>query len=50
MVKQEKEYIIVNTFSSTRKAAKYFNCSYPTITNYITTGKLFQRQWFLSYK
>jgi group I intron endonuclease len=45
-----KEYIIVNTFSSTREAAKYFNCSHPTITNYITTGKLFQKQWFLSYK
>jgi group I intron endonuclease len=40
--------ILVNTFSSTRKAAEYFNCCYHTIKKYALNGLLFQGKWILS--
>jgi group I intron endonuclease len=41
---------LVNSFISARKAAKSFNCSHITISNYIKSGKLFQNKWTLSLK
>jgi group I intron endonuclease len=41
---------LVNSFISARKAAKFFNCSHATISNYIKSGKLFQDKWTLSLK
>jgi len=43
-----KDGLLVNTFSSARKAGKYFDCSHPTISNYVKNGKLFKGQWKLS--
>ena len=40
--------LFVNTFSSTREAGKYFNCSHSTINSYVKNGKLFQNQWIFS--
>jgi group I intron endonuclease len=39
----------INTFSSIRKAGKYFNCSFTTIKKYTLTEKLFQDKWILSF-
>lgn len=41
--------ILVNNFTSARKAAKYFNCSHPTILIYVKNNELFQNQWILSF-
>jgi group I intron endonuclease len=35
-------------FSSARKAAEHFGCSYPTILKFAKNGKLFQEEWLLS--
>lgn len=40
---------LVNTFSSIRKAGKFFNCSPTTIKKYITTHQIFQDKWILSF-
>lgn len=39
---------ILNSFSSSRKAAEFFKCSHPTINIYVKNGKLFKKQWILS--
>lgn len=36
------------TFSSARKAAKFLNCSYPTILKFAKNGLLFKDKWILS--
>jgi len=38
----------VYSFSSARKAAEFFDCSFPTILKYAQNGKIFQEKWFLS--
>lgn len=45
----DKPSTLIYTFSSTRKAAEHFECSYVTIAKYIKNGKLFQEKWVLSY-
>jgi group I intron endonuclease len=44
----DSDSTLVNTFCSTREAAKFFNCSHTLIANYIKNGKLFQGKWILS--
>jgi group I intron endonuclease len=39
---------LVNSFNSTRKTAKFLNCSHVTIAKYIKNGKLFNNKWILS--
>lgn len=39
---------LVNTFSSAREAAEYFNCRHKIIMKYVKNKKLFQDQWILS--
>lgn len=39
---------LINSFSSARKAAKYFNVTKETILKYARDGKLFKDQWILS--
>lgn len=39
---------LLNSFSSARKAAEYFNCHHPVIMRYVKNGKLFQDKWILS--
>jgi len=41
---------LVKTFLSRKEAAKFYNCSNVTISNYIKNGKLLQNQWILSLK
>jgi group I intron endonuclease len=38
---------LVNSFSSARKAAEYFNSTHVTIMKYIKNKKLYQEQWIL---
>lgn len=38
---------LVNTFSSARKAAEYFNVNKGTILSYSKNGKIFQDKWIL---
>jgi group I intron endonuclease len=40
--------LLVYTFSSSRKAAKFFNCSDPTIMKYARNGEIFKGLWILS--
>lgn len=40
--------LLVNTFSSTRKAGGYFKCSQTTIIKYLKNNKLFLGKWYLS--
>ena len=44
----DSQGLLKNTFSSARNAAKFFNCSHPTISRYSISGKLFKKQWILS--
>jgi len=39
---------LVNSFSSAKKAAKFFDCSPNTILSYIKNGKFFKDKWILS--
>jgi len=39
---------LVYTFTSSKKASKFFNCSDHTIKRYFISGKLFKNQWILS--
>ena len=39
---------LVNTFSSAREAAEYFNCRHKTIMKYVKNELIFQNQWILS--
>jgi group I intron endonuclease len=39
---------LVNSFSSARKAAEFFNCHHPAIVKHMKSGKLFQDKWILS--
>ena len=39
--------IQVNSFSSARRAAEFFNCSQVTILKYVRNGKLFKNNWKL---
>lgn len=39
---------LVNSFSSARNAADYFNCDHKTIMKYVNNEKIFQKQWILS--
>lgn len=39
---------LINTFSSFREAAIFFNSSHPTISKYSINGELFQGKWILS--
>jgi group I intron endonuclease len=39
---------LINTFSSFRKAAVFFNCNHITIKNYCSNERLFQDKWILS--
>jgi len=41
---------LVNTFSSARKAAEYFNCNHKIILKHAKKGLLFKDQWVLSIK
>lgn len=40
---------LVNTFSSVKKAGKYFNCFFTTIKKYTSIDHLFQEKWILSF-
>src|SRR5690606_31581361 len=40
--------LLVNSFSSARKTAEYFNCNHKTIMRYVRNNKLFQDKWYLS--
>jgi hypothetical protein len=40
--------LLVNSFCSVRKAAEFFNSSYPTIKRYCSNSNLFQGKWILS--
>jgi hypothetical protein len=42
------EFILIYSFSSSKKASEFFNCSYATIIRYVKSGKIFQGQWLLS--
>ena len=44
----DSEGLLVNTFSSARKAAEYFNTSHITIMRYIKNGRQFKANWTLS--
>jgi len=44
----DSEGTFINTFCSTREAAKFCDCSHTSIVNYIKNGKLFQGKWILS--
>jgi len=39
---------LVNTFSSARKAGKFFDCSYSIILRFARNGLLFKEEWKLS--
>ena len=39
---------LVNSFSSARNAADYFNCDHKTIIRYVRNEKIFKEQWILS--
>jgi group I intron endonuclease len=39
---------LVYTFSSARKAAEFFDCSYPTILKFAKNGLFFKKEWILS--
>jgi len=41
---------LLNTFPSSRTAAKYFKCGDPTIMKYARSGKIFKDQYRLSLK
>ena len=43
-----KSLILHKSFNSCAEAAKYFNCSTCTITNYLDKNKLYKRQWILT--
>jgi group I intron endonuclease len=40
--------LLINSFESARKAAKYFNCDHKTILKYAKNGQLFKDEWVLS--
>lgn len=44
----DSDGILVNTFCSTREAAKFLNCSHVSIANYIKNGKVSQGKWLLT--
>lgn len=45
-----KNCILKKSFIFAKEAAKFFNYSSVTISNYIKNSKLFQNQWTLSLK
>lgn len=47
-VYDSKGVTLLNTFTSARKTAEYFNTYNKTILNYCSNGKLFKEQWILS--
>jgi group I intron endonuclease len=44
----DSQGLLVNSFTSARKAAKYFDVSKDTILNYVKKSKIFKEQWFLT--
>ena len=43
-----KDNLLVNSFSSARKAGEHYKCAHTTITRYLNSGKLFLGEWILS--
>lgn len=39
---------LINSFSSARKAAKFFSTNYQAIMRYVRNGEIFKEQWKLS--
>ena len=39
--------ILFKCFDNFSDTAKYFNCSYGTVKNYVNKNKLFKNKWFL---
>lgn len=39
---------LIDSFSSARKAAEFFNTNHQAIMRYIRNGEIFKEQWFLS--
>jgi hypothetical protein len=45
---ETKENILYKSFNTCIEAAKYFNCSTRTLSNYLDNKKLYKKQWLLS--
>jgi hypothetical protein len=49
LVYSSNKSTLVNTFSSARKAAEFFNSAHNTIFKFANNGKLFKDKWFLCF-